>query len=81
MIESEYVRDLVAARGQVVQMRRYLADGLSTPFKRASSEQRLAEQRMEQLVAVQRAIKLIDEAIDDERNIARQADEPAVAAG
>jgi hypothetical protein len=66
MSESEYVCDLMAERGQVVQLRRNLAEGLSTPFKRASSEQRLTEQRMEQLVVIQRAINAIDEVIDDE---------------
>ena len=76
MSESEYVRHLEAARKQVVQLRRYLAEGLGSPFKKASSEQRLTEQRMEQLVTIQRAIRAIDEAMDDERAIAQQAGPP-----
>jgi hypothetical protein len=78
MSESEYMRHLVAARGQAVQLRRHLAEGLSKPFERASSEQRLTEQRLEHLIALQRAIKAIDEAVDDERNLAGHANERAI---
>ena len=80
MSDNEHVRHLVAAREQAVQLRRYLAEGLSKPFKRASSEQRLVEQRMEQLVVIQRTINAIDEAIADERTVVCQGALPAMVA-
>lgn len=72
MSENECLARLAAARIQVARLRRFLVEQLGVPFKAALTEPRLTEQRMEQLVAVQRAIKALDEAIDFERAIAGQ---------
>ena len=81
MSKNRHVAQLVAARRQVVLLRRFLADGLGSPFRRASCDQRLAEQRMEQFIVIQQAINGIDEAIRDERDMVPQTDQTAVAAG